>query len=457
MKRMSLILGSLFSSAFLVGMCAPGLAAPAVEDQTQIKVGGRFEEVGFAEALQSDPGRNANRVYLFMTRNRLDVTATRGDYKFYSQLTLGGEDPNSNTNVNLTLTDMYGQGKLFGGMATWRVGQFKVPTGREEMTEPGNLSFNDYSIMNSWFQSGRDYGAAWNTDFGMANATLGVFSGGGRDLPQRYLPQVLGIPELVLRVGVGNLDPDPFQSNQHAFDLKDMRLGGNATVLFTRDSLVGHSNALGVRNVVDKNNFLSGNYNPWISKKDPATGEPTQGQYWLGSLDGGLKMPLMDGVLSADAECEYQSFANPLPGSLISMTGLMARAGYYMNPCEVAVRYAVVYPDAGMSVVSSTGANSGKSYAIFPDAKPIQEITPAFTWFINGENLKLTLDMPILLDAPIVTEYVKPGEPLGNYNLVNQPDQTPLLAALPIGRTSPINSIARQFVFQIRGGLQYAF
>ena len=110
------------------------------------------------------------------------------------------------------------------------------------------------------------------------------------------------------------------------------------------------------------------------------------------------------------------------------------------------MRYAVVAPDTRFAVTNTTaGPNLGKTTPIFPDGAPIQEITPAFTYFLNGDKLKLIFDMPILLNAPIVTE-----AGIGNYNMVNQADATSYL-------NTAGSTISRQLVVQLRGGLQYTF
>ncbi|MNT10820.1 hypothetical protein D3C72_1456710 [compost metagenome] len=106
----------------------------------------------------------------------------------------------------------------------------------------------------------------------------------------------------------------------------------------------------------------------------------------------------------------------------------------------------MVAPDAKFAVTNTAaGPNLGKTTAIFPDGSPIQEITPAFTYFLNGDKLKLVVDFPLLINAPVVTE-----NKIGSYNLINQPDQTGLL-------TNPANTLSRQLVFQMRAGVQYAF
>ena len=62
-----------------------------------------------------------------------------------------------------------------------RLGQFKVPFGREALTDDGSLLFTDRSI--NYFGSflGRDVGFAGIVQKKGFMGTLGVFTGGGRD------------------------------------------------------------------------------------------------------------------------------------------------------------------------------------------------------------------------------------------------------------------------------------
>lgn len=437
---------TLASTLLLAGLTAPALAQSAVEadSDTQVRVGGRLQLMGLADWLQQEQFRSQGRVYAFLKQSRLDVSASVGEYDFYSQLALGGEDVYTN-NVNLTLLDMFATGPLLD-VATWRLGQFRVPYGRELMTNGGNMAFWDRSITSPFFQMGRDVGAALEGDVGPANVIGGVFLGGGRDVPQRYLPEILGIPLVTARVTVGDLDEDKFNLSQHAgLDADRTRQGVGVSGFFTRDSRVGHSTVLNVKNTFDKNLLLSPGWNPYIGKKDPATGEAPQGQFWQAGVDYAVRTPLHHGTLTGEAELNYGNFANSF-GSLGAFGG-RAQVGFHRNPFEAALRYAIVVPDAKMAATNATAGSPslGQTTAILPDGSPIQEITPAFTYFLNGDKLKLVVDFPLLINAPVVTE-----NKVGSYNLINQPDQTGLL-------TNPANTLSRQLVFQMRAGVQYAF
>lgn len=440
MKYKLVAFGTLLTTAVLAGMCAPSFAQD--EDAAKVTVGGRFNIGGTAEMLQNDPYRSPGRVWVFQKTSRLSVAAQQGDTKFYSQLALGGEDVYTG-NVNLTLLDMYARGPLMGGV-NWQIGQFRNPFGRELMSESGSLAFNSRSITENFFKMGRDVGAMLEGNAGPVNVVGGVMVGGGRDVPERYIPEILGIPQLTLRATLGDVDTDRFTYSQHDnLDTDQVRQAVGVSALFTRDTMVGHGLVLTNKHAVDKNLLLSAGYNPYIGKKDSA-GHAVQGELWQGGVDYAVKAPFGGGTLSGEAEVLASGFHNQF-GDL-SLIGGRAQAALNLNPVEVALRYAVVVPDKNMAVTSAatTGPTVGKTFQLFADAKPIQEITPALSYFVMGDKLKLTVDMPIMLDAPVVLE-----KGIGGYNLVNQPDQTSYVATG--------NVLERQFVYQLRGSVTYAF
>lgn len=445
MKKTQFAHAALAATLLIAGQAAPGLALTEIyqNGDTAVSLGGRLQLMGFAEQLQSDPHRASGRLYLFQKQSRLEVGVRQGLYDFYSQLALGGEDVFTN-NVNLTLLDMFAFGPLVGE-TNWRLGQFRVPYGRELMSNGGRLAFLDRSLTAPYFQVGRDVGAAIDTKLGAATVVAGLFTGGGRDVPQRYLPEVVGIPLLAARVSVGDVDEDAYNLGQHDYiGTERTRMGAAWSGMFTRDSLVGHSTVLNVKNAFEKSLLLNAGYNPYIGQKDPTTGKVVQGQYWQTGLDYAVKTPFAGGTLAGEAELNYAGFGNQF-GNLNVLGGRLQGA-LQKDAYEVALRYAVLAPDANFAVTNTTaGPNLGKTTRLFPDGMPIQELTPAFTYFLNGERLKLMIDMPILFNAPIVTE-----SGIGNYNLVNQPDATSYLNA-------PANTLARQLVFQLRGGVQYSF
>lgn len=439
-------LGLLAGTISVLGVASPafGLTDLVNNDQTQVQLGGRLQLLGFGEQLQSEPFRSSGRLYLFDKASRLEAAARQGDYRLYMQMALGGEDVFT-TNTNLSLLDMYASGPFFG-LACWRAGQFKVPYGRELMTDSGHLAFNDRSLVSPFFLMGRDVGAALQGEAGPVTWIGGIFTGGGRDVPQRYLPQILGIPLLAARVSVGDADPDPFTLDQHSdLDTDRLRYSVAANALFTRDSRVGHSTVLNIKDGFDKSLLLSSGWNPYIGEKDPVTGEPAQGQFWQLGVDGVVKRPTDWGTLSGEAEVNYGNFANTF--GAVNALGGRAQAALDQGSWEEALRYAVLVPDSRFAVTNTTAGspNVGQTTAILPDAAPIHELTLGFGYRPMGDRLKLTLDFPVQVGAPIVTE-----KGIGSYNLIDQPDQTSVL-------TSASNALARQVVFQVRGGLQYAF
>ncbi|HEY9854628.1 MAG TPA: hypothetical protein V6D05_02735 [Stenomitos sp.] len=429
--------------AALAAMCAPSFAAED-EDAAKVTVGGRINMGGTAEMLGREQSeRSAGRVWVFQKQSRLTVSAKQGDTKFFSQLALGGEDVYT-SNVNLTLLDMYAHGPLTKNI-NWHIGQFRNPYGRELMSESGSLAFNSRSITENPFKMGRDVGAMLEVNAGPAKVLGGVMVGGGRDVPERYIPEILGIPQLTLRATIGDADSDPWTLSQHDnLDTLDVKQTLGVSALYTRDTLVGHGLVLTNKNTVDKNWLINPAYNPYLSKKD-ANGHAIQGELWQGGVDYAVRAPFGGGTLSGEAEVLASGFHN-VAGDL-TLLGGRAQAQWNMNPVELALRYAVVVPDKNMAATSAatTGPTVGKTTAVFPDAKPIQEITPALSYFVMGDKLKLTVDMPFYFDAPIVYE-----KGLGSYNLINQPDQTSYI-------TTAGNSIERQFVYQLRGSIQYAF
>jgi hypothetical protein len=76
----------------------------------------------------------------------------------------------------------------------------------------------------------------------------------------------------------------------------------------------------------------------------------------------------------------------------------------------------------------------------------VNEFVPAATYFFTNQHLKVTFELPVLPDAPVITE---PG--IGSYLITEMPDQVTVLnnAAHPL--------VVRQMVIQARLELQYQF
>jgi hypothetical protein len=443
--------GSLLSAVVLVGMSAPSDALTTVHKQgdVEIGVGGRMNLMGHGE-LSKDTIRDATKIYLFQKNSRLEFSAKQGDNLFYSQLALGGEDVYSSNN-NLTLLDMYTKIPTpFGNVVA---GQYKVPFGGEQLTDGGNLVFNKRSLLEMGFQMGRDYGIGLQGSMGPVNSMVGIYAGGGRDVPERYIPVKMGVPLLVARVGLGELGKDLYSLPEPLMtqgpDGGDFKQGLYANALYTKNTLVGHGSVLSQRKF-DNTILLNANWNPYFAAAK------SDGEYWAAGIDYSMK----SGPLAAEAEVLHGQFSADKGN--VKMSGARAQASYDLNPLTLSLRYSMLIPDEKFAVTGVVKGTDGlkvqpngtdvkanptnKTVNFGNGLKPIHEIVPAITWHINGHNLKLIADLPIQVDAPVVTE---PG--IGDYNLVNQPDQTGYLATVPGA------SIAQQFIIQGRLGLQYQF
>lgn len=433
MRTKTFAWGTMLSAVVLVGMSAPGhaLVETKVGDAT-IGVGGRFNLMGNLEITQ-DTLRDKNRITLFQKNNRLEFGARQGAHTLYSQLALGGEDLNTGPNnfVNLTLLDMYANlATPFGNVVA---GQYKVPFSGEQLTDGGNLLYNKRSLLEWGFQLGRDYGIGLQNSFGPVNTMFGIYAGGGRDIPERYIPVKMNVPLVAARVGIGDLGanlyslPEPMMAQGP--DGGDFKYGLYANAVYTKQTLVGHGGTLGQRKI-DNTILLNAGFNPFL------TGTKEDAEYWAAGVDYSMK----SGNLAAEAEVNTARFSSNK--GTVAMSGLRAQGTYDLSPVAFSLRYSALFPDQN---VAATDATTKQLVPIASQGKPIQEIAPAITWRINGDNLKLIADLPIQLDTPVVFE-----NGLGHYNLINQ-DVSKNIAA---GKYSLWN----QAVYvQGRLGLQYQF
>lgn len=423
----------------VLGPSAFGEIALVKTDDAEVDFGGMVQLLGFAQHLD-DPYKNDDRLYLFMNRARLRLSGHYDEISFYSEMGLGGEDTVvATTGVSLSLLDFYFNIPLLGSKTTYlRIGQFKVPYGREQLTYEGNLQFADRSINNLGFVVGRDVGAAVVSHPGLLTLVGGVFTGGGRDVPpDHYLPEKLGVPLLVARAGIGNVDYDPLALKQDDFAARggttDRRLRGAFFVngLYTKDSLIGHSTVLNVK-LADKSLLLDGDWNPYIGRAPL-----DQGTWWQTGADAAVRAPVGAVDFAGEAAVDYGKYSNTY-GS-VRLWGVRAQGGVSYRSFEVALRYALLSPDSNFAYmgVQLTGS------------EPIQELTPSLTWFIKGQNLKLLADLPVIIHDPVFTEVN-----VGSYAASDLPDQATVLATAGVPTA---NTVARQNVYEARLMLQAQF
>lgn len=376
-------------------------------DDTTVKIGAMTQVVGYGELLD-DPFENDARIYLFMKEARFRLSGERDWFGMNLELSLGPEDRVAapSPGIALGMLDLYADAKLGAARTAFiRVGQFKVPYSREYLTYSGDSLFSHRSINNLAFLVGRDVGIA-----GVANpegftGILAIMTGGGRDVPLRFLPERIAIPLLVGRVGIGNIKEDPFRLAAGARGTETMEWGLFANAFFTRDSFIGHSTVLNVK-TADKSMLTNANWNPFIGRRPL-----DQGKWWQVGGDGIVRVPMGgEMAVEAQAQVDYGNFSNRYGD--ISLYGGRAQASLAIGAVDVAARYAILFTDEDLR----SGATS------ITNDETMHEITPALGLRM-GDNMRLVADLPIWLNTPVIIE-----EGVGAYVAVEQPDQTALLA-----------------------------
>lgn len=375
-------------------------------DEASVGVGSMIQALGTGQDL-SDPYRNDARMYLFMKEARLRLSGNYQDYRFHLELGMGSEDTVvSTTGIALGLLDLSFDVPLLRSQNVFvRVGQQKVAYGREQLEYSGLTPFADRSIDDLGFKVGRDLGVAVVAHPGLLTGVVGVYTGGGRDVPpDHYLPQRLGFPLVAARVGLGNADgDDPLRLDADDLTRPDhLRAGVYLNGLYTHDSLVGHSSILNVK-LADKSLLLNSNWNPYIAQGKPVS----PGDWWQVGGDAVVRAPLGQSyAFSGEVQGDWSGFSNSY--GVVHLAGGRAQAALSRGPVEVAARYAVLFPDKSFQAngVALTGTD------------PIHEVTPSLTWHLSGRNLQVTADAPLTFNAPT---FVEKG--LGTYPGLEMPDQ----------------------------------
>jgi hypothetical protein len=159
------------------------------------------------------------------------------------------------------------------------------------------------------------------------------------------------------------------------------------------------------------------------------------GDFWQAGWDGAARGPVgANSGWTTEAEFNYSSFSNKY--GHLKLPSARAQAGLLMNKFEMALRYSVLYPDnnflrAGIKITGT---------------QPIQEVVPAFSYYINGHDHKIVLDFPVLINVPV---FVENG--IGSYVSLEQPDQASVISPASKG------FVERQTVPEARLMYQLAF
>jgi hypothetical protein len=431
MKRVSSLLALVCAISF--STTASG-AEIAKSDKFTINLTGRLQLVGLGQRLD-DQFRDDNRLYLFTRQARLGIDGNYDAFKFKVTLGFAGEDEARapSPGVSLGLLDMFVDVPLgFLGNTYVRVGQFKVPYSLERLEDPGMFAFGDRSIQNVAFRIGRDYGFALHTNVMGAKGAVGIFSGGGRDVPERYLPQILGIPMLIARLGWDNGMYENAFAEKADFVVNGGKYAAYLNGVYLQDTQIGHSTVLNVR-LGERPLLINANWNPYLTQSPTA-----RGSMWQVGGDVATVFAAGPGAVVAEAELNASRYTNDY-GS-VGLIGGRAQVGYNLTVVDFTARYAVVRPDGNMT----SGGTAVAGNAL------MHEVTPSIT-YRHSPNLRLVADMPILINAPVISE-----RNIGTYVLTDHPDQASLLK-VPAGATEAPGTASRMSVIQARLMFQGSF
>lgn len=407
------------AAIFLMGFTAHGKAAEIFKnDDLDLSVGGRIQELGEMELLTDDAVRNHFRIYCWNYEDRLFTSGTYQGYKWNFEVDFGGEDVANSTNGSFNLLDAYVDIPLIPDMIYVKVGQFRDPTELESATYDGNQLFTEKSPnFNLFFNEGYDTGVAVYGHLGNLDGAAGLVQG-APDLPQRYLPEIANFPlPMFLRVGYNDgITDDPFHQKQTGFAKPDKaQFAIHANGYIAADSNAGHGDLFsqmgGGLSTFNSNSYfgnvlLSKVFNPYLSGQ--GSSNPVSQTYYQAGLDFQFRAPMGDTTFTLTGEAmmgHYDMTVNAgTVGPLGTIDGKPAVVGaqYALNigggeliasygdkPWELAGRLSVVIPDDGMK---GTSTNTTSFSPIFVNSNPIWEITfPSITWHMN-DNTKLVAE-----------------------------------------------------------------
>lgn len=433
MKVTISLLAALALAAALATAPAPASAATLFQnDDVTVNMHAYAQGLAVAQNVPDDV-RDKNRLYLFVKEARLRWDGTLYGATYDIMLAPGAEDITPNTNSALGLLDFSFEAPVMGFKL--KLGQFLVPYSRERLTDDPTMSFADRSIENLGFSWNRDYGFALSNYSGKFAGTFAVMTGGGRDVPQRYLPEKLGFPLVAVRFGYNDgIDKDIYHVSARDTDPGRAKSALYFNALYIKDTQIGHSTVLNVR-ATDKNLLIDSNYNPFI-----AMAPFSLATIWQAGADGVYRAPMGPFAFNAEGQVDYSHFDNKY--GQLSLKGGRLQAGVSKNKWEVNLRYAALFLDTRMAFVSGT------AFQITNDKAPLQEITPSLTYHYKP-GIQVTLDAPYLIKMLIFKENT-----IGSYVMSEQPDQVTVIKP---GTTAGTGTDVRKNVPEARLMVQLGF
>jgi hypothetical protein len=432
LKKTSLVMLVLAFAEFFYSTPLAAAIPLANNEKAGVDLFGTLQMLGLAQHVK-DQVKKDNRIYLFMQQARLGFAGHLEDYRFYSELALGGENstaekanPGENIRPAFTLLEMRVDVPTWQG-GLLRLGQFKSPYGAEFLTPDHQRYFSESSIANLGANWGREVGLALASKRGVFSWALGTFTGGGSNtsvLPIHALPENLGVPVLMGRLGIDTTASDVFTHQQAGlFDIPHHEGALYLHAAFTRDTTIGHSTLINIKAeqadlVYQQNLLLNPAWNPYLTTLDRAT------LYSYG-LNGIIRKMIGGGVASSEFEASSTVFKN-IYGTLKLHTARL-QAAWAKKPWEAALRVAGVFPDRDMGPNAKPGLIG---------ATPFYEATPAVSYYLKDWS-KLVFEFQGLIKVPVAHEPKN-----GSYVLSDMPSQTTYTA----GAAVLPNIITREFV-----------
>jgi hypothetical protein len=455
-------------------------------DKLALDIWGRGQMLGVGQYV-SEPVRGASneRVYEFLKQARVGFNGKYEDlFNYQIELALGGENQNSSQSSagGYDLLDFVADVpvKALGENTIVKLGQFRVPYGREALGDEGYQDFDDRSIANLATNHGRDFGLAIMGTHEKFTGTIGTFPDGGRDIAQRYLPENFGIPEIVARVGYNDgVDADIYHvmgtDRKLTRDTKAVYLNG----LFERDTRIGHSTSLQSHSV-DTNLLDDKNYNPYFDRANNGslTSNTTgicsansceRGTLWNVGGDAVYRHPIDKAhAVEAEGQVDWGGYANRF--GTLHIASARAQADYQAGSWEIGARYAVLSMDSNAgflsltngntiagetvahSIVSGNGGTNTTTQYTPGMGKPIHEITPSITYHFRGHTMKLIADLPIYLDCP---QIIAAND--GSYVFADQGGASPGWDQIATAATGTGNSVIRSTSVEARMMFQWQF
>ncbi len=429
----SLLAALTLAAAALATAPAPASAATLFQnDDVTVNMHAYAQGLAVAQNVPDDV-RDKNRLYLFVKEARLRWDGTLYGATYDIMLAPGAEDITPNTNSALGLLDFSFEAPVMGFKL--KLGQFLVPYSRERLTDDPTMSFADRSIENLGFSWNRDYGFALSNYSGKFAGTFAVMTGGGRDVPERYLPEKLGFPLVAVRFGYNDgVDKDIYHVSARDTDPGRTKSALYFNALYTKDTQIGHSTVLNIR-ATDKNLLIDSNYNPFIAMTPFSLST-----IWQAGADGVYRAPMGPVAFNAEGQVDYSHFDNKY--GRLSLKGGRVQAGVSKNKWEANLRYAALFLDTRMAF------DSGTAFQITNDKAPLQEITPSLTYHYKP-GIQVTVDAPYLIKMLIFKENT-----IGSYVMSEQPDQVTVIKP---GTTAGTGTDVRKNVPEARLMVQLGF